>query len=97
MMGDELIGAVFVNAVELRHLAEQEFGALFVPTVAVSTSERHATFALQVAGIGRLTVHAQRQREWHPFHITRVERPRTARTWVPSVSWSSSRPRANAS
>jgi hypothetical protein len=97
MIGDELIGAVFVNAVELRHLAEQEFGALFVPTEVVASSERQATFALQVPGVGRLAVHARREREWHPFHITAVERPRLARTWVPSVSWSGSRPRANAS
>jgi hypothetical protein len=85
MIGDELIGAVFVNATELRHLAEREFGQLFVPVELLSDQVHGGVFALQVRGVGRLVVHADREREWHPYHITRLERPRADRSWVPAT------------
>jgi hypothetical protein len=86
MIGDELVGAVFVNATELRHLAEREFAQLFVPLEVVEEHRRGGTFALQVRGLGRVVVHAEREREWHPFHITRVERPRAERSWIPGTA-----------
>ena len=86
MSGEDLIGALFVTAKDLRHLAEQEFGELFVPTEVVAQDEHTATYTLQVRGIGRVTVHAERQRDWHPFNITRVELPRESRSWVTRTS-----------
>jgi hypothetical protein len=86
MIGDEMVGAVFVNATELRHLAEREFGQLFVPVVTLADHERGGVFALQVRGTGRVVVHAEREREWHPYHITRIERPRAERSWIPGTS-----------
>ena len=86
MRGDDLIGALFVTPKDLRHLAEQEFGELFVPTEVVVQDEHSATYALQVRGVGRVTVHAERERDWHPFNITRVELPREARSWPSRTS-----------
>ncbi|MDB4950691.1 MAG: hypothetical protein JWM27_3340 [Gemmatimonadetes bacterium] len=78
MIGDELIGAMFLNAKDLRHLAEQEFGELFVPTEVILEGDRRAMFELHVHGVGRIVIHAERERDPHPYHITRVERPRAA-------------------
>ena len=56
----ELMGATFTTPKDLRHLAEQEFGELFVPT------DVH----------GRIVVHAERERHWYPYRIVHVEGPR---------------------
>ena len=86
MIGDELMGAVFVNSTELRHLAEREFGQLFVPVVVLADHGRGGVFALQVRGVGRVVVRAEREREWHPYHITRLERPRAEHSRIPGAS-----------
>jgi hypothetical protein len=78
MIGDELVGALFMNAKDLRHLAEQEFGEQFVPTEVILEGARRAMFELHVHGMGRIVIHAERERDRHPYHITRVERPRAA-------------------
>ncbi|HEU0054087.1 MAG TPA: hypothetical protein VFQ39_12965 [Longimicrobium sp.] len=71
---DELVGALFTTPKELRHLAEQSLGQLFVPTEVVHAGERAAILVLRPAGQGRIVVHAQRERPGYPFNITRVER-----------------------
>jgi hypothetical protein len=68
----ELLGAVFTSAKDLRHLAEQHFAEEFIPTRVLAESSHFGVFALD-APDGRVTVHAERERHWHPFRITRVE------------------------
>ncbi|HSU14584.1 hypothetical protein [Longimicrobium sp.] len=68
----DLVGAVFTSAKELRHLAEQLFSEEFVPTRALAESAHFGVFAVDTPG-GRVMVHAERERHWHPFRITRVE------------------------
>lgn len=68
----ELVGAVFTAAKELRHLAEQLFIEEFVPVRTLAESAHFGVFALD-APAGRVMVHAERERHWHPFRITRVE------------------------
>lgn len=70
---DELVGELFSTPKELRHLAEQWFGELFVPTQVLCGGAHATTIALRPAGQSPLRVHAVRERHWYPFRITRVE------------------------
>src|SRR3954468_8880864 len=54
-----LVGTMFTNAKELRHLAEQELGELFVPVEVLAESDHSAVFALRSDGAGRIVVHAE--------------------------------------
>lgn len=69
----ELVGVMFSTAKELRHIAEQHFDELFVPTETVDESAYRAVVALRTATLGTLLVHAERERHWYPFRATRVE------------------------
>ena len=69
----ELVGATFSSAKELRHLAEREMGELFVPVELLAESEHVAVFTLHPSSLAPLLVHAERERHWSPFRITRVE------------------------
>lgn len=71
--GRDLVGALFTTAKELRHLAERHFGDLFVPTEILAQSDHFAVVRLQTDHLGPLTVHAERERRWQPFRVTRVE------------------------
>jgi hypothetical protein len=73
----DLIGAMFSTPKELRHLAEQQFGEEFVPTRVLAESAHFAVFSLDAGERGQVVVHAERDRHWYPFRITRVE-PATA-------------------
>jgi hypothetical protein len=70
---EELLGAMFTTPKELRHLAEQSLGQLFVPTEVIHEDEQVADLVLRPAGMGTIHVHAERERSWYPFHITRVD------------------------
>jgi hypothetical protein len=69
---NDLVGAVFTGAKELRHLAEQLYGEEFVPVRTLAESGHLGVFALD-GPAGRVMVHAERERHWHPFRVTRVE------------------------
>ena len=69
----ELVGAMFSTPKDLRHLAEQLFGEDFVPTQVLAESAHFAVFALDAGERGQVVVHAERDRHWYPFRITRVE------------------------
>ena len=68
-----LIGALFTTPKDLRHLAEQALGQLFVPVEVLSAGEEHADLVLRPAGLGEIIVHAERERHWYPYLITRIE------------------------
>ncbi|HKP73889.1 MAG TPA: hypothetical protein VJT67_00030 [Longimicrobiaceae bacterium] len=68
-----LVGAMFTSAKELRHLAEQELGELFVPVEVLAESDHSAVYALRSDSAGRILVHAERGRHWYPFRVTYVE------------------------
>ena len=68
-----LVGAMFTSSKELRHLAEQELGELFVPVEVLAESDHSAVFALRSDAVGRIVVHAERGRHWYPFRVTYVE------------------------
>jgi hypothetical protein len=70
---EELLGAMFTTPKELRHLAEQNLGQLFVPTEVIHEDEQVADLVLRPTGMGSIYVHAERERSWYPFHITRVD------------------------
>lgn len=70
---EELLGAMFTTPKELRHLAEQSLGQLFVPTEVIHESEIAADLVLRPAGMGAIHVHAERERDRYPFHVTRVD------------------------
>ena len=70
---EALIGTMFTTAKELRHLAEQALGQLFVPTEVLTADERTADLVLRPSGMGEILVHAERERHWYPFQITRVD------------------------
>ena len=72
-VAEELVGTVFSTPKELRHLAEQSLGQLFVPTEVVSEGEHAADFVLHTDGMGDVLVHAERERHWYPYQITRVD------------------------
>ena len=69
----EMIGATFTTPKDLRHLAEQQFGEEFVPTRVLAESAHFAVFSLDAGERGPVIVHAERDRHWYPFRITRVE------------------------
>ncbi len=68
----ELVGAMFSTPKELRHLAEQQFGELFVPIEVLADSPHSAVIALSPESLGPLVVHAERARHWYPYRVTRV-------------------------
>lgn len=70
---EELLGTVFTTPKELRHLAEQSLGQDFIRTEVVHEDEHEADLVLRPAGMGEIHVHAERERDWYPFHITRVD------------------------
>lgn len=70
---EELLGALFTTPKELRHLAEQSLGQLFVQTELVHEDEHVAELVLRPAGMGAIHVHAERERGWFPFLVTRVD------------------------
>jgi hypothetical protein len=72
MPGEELIGATFTTPKELRHLAEEAYGELFVPTDVVAEAAGYALFAIRVAG-GRLIVRAERPGRGYPYVVTRLD------------------------
>jgi hypothetical protein len=69
----ELVGLMFSTPKELRHVAEQHFGELFVPTEVLESSRLRAVIALQTQRAGTLLVHAERERHWYPFRVVRVD------------------------
>jgi hypothetical protein len=76
-----LVGAMFTTPKDLRHLAEQHFDELFVPVEVLADSGHAAVLVLRTDGAGPLVVHAERERHWYPFRVTRVEpAPETARS-----------------
>jgi hypothetical protein len=70
---EALLGMVFSTPKDLRHSAEQVLGQEFVPTEVLSEDETSADLRLRPAGMGEIHVHAEREREWHPFEITHVD------------------------
>jgi len=76
--GDELLGLMFMRPKELRHLAEQSFGVLFVPLRTITRQRHSMVVALRHPDHGELVVHAERARHWYPYRITRIERPRAS-------------------
>ena len=73
----DLVGAMFTTAKELRHLVERHFGDLFVPVDVLAQSDHFAVLRVRTDHLGALTVHAERERRWQPFRVTRVEPART--------------------
>jgi hypothetical protein len=71
--GEVLLGLVFATVKELRHQAELLLGRLFVPTEVVEEGERFTDVVLRPDGMDEIHVHAERQRQRYPFHVTRVE------------------------
>lgn len=74
--GHELVGLMFSTPKELRHVAEQHFGELFVPTEVLESGRLRAVIALRSERAGTLLVHAERERHWFPFRVVRVDTPR---------------------
>lgn len=70
---EELLGAMFTTPKDLRHLAEQTLGQLFVPTELVHEDDSTADLVLRPADLGAIHVHGERERDWYPFQITRVD------------------------
>jgi hypothetical protein len=70
---EELLGTVFTTAKDLRHSAEQVLGQEFVPTEVVCEDETTADLVLRPEGMPEIHVHAERERHWYPYEITRVE------------------------
>lgn len=74
----ELVGEMFTTPKELRHLAERQFGELFVPVEVLAESALSTIISLTSSALGPLVVHAERARDWYPYRITRVERGHSA-------------------
>jgi hypothetical protein len=72
-LAEELLGIVFTTPKDLRHSAEQVLGQEFVPTEVVSEDEQTADLVLRPAGMPEIHVHAERERHWYPYEITRVD------------------------
>ena len=70
---EELLGLVFSTPKDLRHSAEQVLGQEFVPTEVVSAGETAADLRLRPNGMGEIHVHAERERHWYPYEVTRVD------------------------
>jgi hypothetical protein len=75
----DLTGAMFITLKELRHLAEQHYGQLFVPVEVLSKSTLRMVVELRLDALGRVVLHAERARHWHPYRITRIETARDAK------------------
>lgn len=73
MRGDEFVGTLFTTPKQLRHLAEEHFGELFVPTELLAESPTAAVLALRLPG-ARLVVRAERAAPRGPFRVTSLER-----------------------
>ena len=69
----ELLGVLFTTPKELRHLAEQSLGQLFVPTEVLHAGPRAAILVLRPQGMRAIVVHAERERHGYPYQITRVD------------------------
>ena len=78
MTPHELVGTMFTTPKELRHLAEQQFGQLFVPTEVLTKGAQRASIALCLGTHGRIVIHAERGRHWYPYRVVRVETSRAA-------------------
>lgn len=70
---NDLVGTVFTTPKDLRHLAEQQFGQLFVPTDVLTKSADRIAVSLRIDGHGSIVVHGERALRWHPFRVARVE------------------------
>lgn len=70
---DELLGIVFTTPKDLRHSAEQVLGQEFVPTEVVCEDDTTADLVLRPTGMPEIHVHAERERHWSPYEVTRVE------------------------
>jgi hypothetical protein len=70
---EELLGSMFINPKELRHLAERSLGHDFIPVELLHEDDRAADLVLRPSGMGQIYVHAERERHWYPFQITRVD------------------------
>jgi hypothetical protein len=75
----DLTGAMFTTLKELRHLAEQQYGQLFVPTEVLSKSTLRMVVELRLEALGRVVLHAERARHWQPYRVTRIENASDAR------------------
>jgi len=73
----DLVGLMFSTPKELRHVAEQHFGELFIPTEVLESARLRAVISLQSERAGTLLVYAERERHWYPFRVVRVDTPRT--------------------
>lgn len=89
----ELVGAMFSTAKELRHLAEQEYGELFVPVEVLVETSNSAVLKLRPEATGPIVVHAERRRHWHPYRVSRVERARNEGRPVGDTSTEAAPPR----
>ena len=72
-VAEELLGIVVTTPKELRHSAEQVLGQEFVPTELIAEDECTADLVLRPAGLPEIHVHAERERHWYPYQITRVD------------------------
>jgi len=93
-----LMGQLFSTAKELRHITEQTFGELFVPTDTLEHDRLRTVIALKTRVAGTLVVTAERERHWYPFRVVRVDAPRlggrdTPRPRMPYGLRAASRPR----
>jgi hypothetical protein len=84
---------MFSTPKDLRHIAEQHFGELFVPTEVLADSPHSAVLMLRTQALGPVMVHAERVRHWYPFRVTRVEAPRAG--FDPRPARAEPRARAN--
>jgi hypothetical protein len=71
-----LVGQMFSTPKELRHVTEQQFDELFVPTETLERGRLRAVIALKTQGAGTIVVYAERERHWFPFRVVRVDAPR---------------------
>ncbi|MBW3656520.1 MAG: hypothetical protein KY444_10460 [Gemmatimonadetes bacterium] len=70
---EELTGLLFSTPKDLRHRAEEVLGQLFVPVEVLNAGEESADIVLRPSGFGEIHVHAERERHWYPYQITRVD------------------------
>jgi hypothetical protein len=68
-----LTGLLFSTPKDLRHKAEEVLGELFVPTEVLNAGEDAADIILRSSGFGEIHVHAERERHWYPYQVTRVD------------------------
>ncbi len=70
---EDLTGLLFSTPKDLRHKAEEVLGQLFVPIEVLSAGEESADIVLRPSGLGEIHVHAERERHWYPYQVTRVD------------------------